>query len=694
MPSLRRIAATTAAALILGAVASLPLLKPIHAHAATAAGGTYHPLTPARILDTRNGTGGFPVAPLGQGATIDVQVAGQGGVPAANLGAVVVNATATDTTAPGYLTIFPTGVPMPLASNLNWVPGQTVPNLVTVGVGSGGKVSVYNGWGSVNVVFDVEGYYSTPAASPGPDGLFNPIVPSRLVDTRIGNGAPAAPLAAAQTLNVQVAGRGGVPANGVSAVVMNFTVTNPTTPSFLTVFPAGKTMPLASNLNFRAGQTVPNRVIVALGAGGQVSVYNGYGSTDLVVDVNGWFTDSSPGGLGSRFTPLTPARIVDSRYGTGGQFSPWGPNTGRAIAVAGQGGVPQLTDPNPPTAAVLNVTVTDTTAPSALIAWPDGAAQPLASDLNWVTGTTVPNLAVVKVGPTGKVDLFNLYGCVNVVVDVVGWFTGPASAIAPAAPPTANPCPSFTKGWLARLNYWRFTAGLPPLTENPTWSQGDYNHSLYMVKDQLVTHYETPGQPYYTPEGDTAARNGNIEVNSFTSFTDDQAIDFWMQAPFHALGMMDPRLSSTGFGAYREARSGWAAGFTLDVLRGNSFSGGTYPVTWPANGMTVPLRSYGGGEFPDPLQACPGYTVPTGLPVFIQVGGNIGTTAGPVHAFTANGVPLEHCVIDSTNPAVGSGLAYRGAVIVIPRQPLQPGVAYVVTLTVNGVPRTWTFQVS
>src|SRR5438270_14055118 len=157
-----------------------------------------------------------------------------------------------------------------------------------------------------------------------------------------------------------------------------------------------------------------------------------------------------------------------------------------------------------------------------------------------------------------------------------------------------------------------------------------------------------------------------------------------MAATFHATFMMDPRLTSTGFGSYREVKSGWQAGFTLDTLRGNSFSGGTYPVFFPGKGSSEPLTSYGGGEFPDPLQACPGYAAPTGLPVFVQIGGNVATTVGPVHSFTGNGVALGHCVIDSNNPSVGSNLTYRGGVVLVPRQPLQSGVRYTVALTVNG----------
>ena len=259
--------------------------------------------------------------------------------------------------------------------------------------------------------------------------------------------------------------------------------------------------------------------------------------------------------------------------------------------------------------------------------------------------------------------------------------------------PSSSPKLTASLNWLAELSLWRSTAFVSALSENTTWSAGDYNHSVYMVKNDLVTHYETAGTPYYTVAGDQAAQNGNIEVNSSTAFTDAQAIDWWMGAPFHAMAMMDPRLKQTGFGSYREVKSGWQAGFTLDTLRGNSFTGGAFPVYWPGNGVTEPLTRYSGNEFPDPLQACAGYSTPVGLPVFIEVGGNVKTVAGPVHTFTGNGTALEHCVIDGTNSALASYLYPRGGVIVIPRQPLQTGVTYTVSLTVNNIPYQWSFTV-
>ena len=268
----------------------------------------------------------------------------------------------------------------------------------------------------------------------------------------------------------------------------------------------------------------------------------------------------------------------------------------------------------------------------------------------------------------------------------------PAGGSSQASPLHLQATPAATSPWLDRLNQWRTSTGVSTLTENSTWSAGDYSHSLYMVKNDLVTHYETPGTPYYTVDGDAAARNGNIQVNSTTATTDPQAIDWWMAAPFHAMAMMDPRLTQTGFGSYREVKSGWQEGGTLDTIRGNSFTGGQYPVYFPGRNTNEPLATYTGGEFPNPLQACPGYAAPTGLPVFIEIGGNVNTTVS-AHSFSANGVALNHCVIDSSASAVSSYLYTRGAVILVPQLPLQTGVTYSVSLTVNGTPYSWSFTV-
>jgi Fibronectin type III domain len=375
--------------------------------------GAYQALVPARILDTRGGAG-----PLGAGATLNVQVLGQGGVPASGVSAVILNVTVTDTTAPSFLIVWPAGLPQPLASNLNWTPGKTVPNLVEVAVGAGGQISLYNGFGTVDLVLDMEGYVNAPAAVPPPAGLFNPVAPNRVLDTRYGNGAPAAQVCAGQTISVKIAGTLGIPSSGVGAVALNVTVTKTVVaPSSLTVYPTGSTRPIASNLNFVPGQTVANGVIVKLGTGGYINFYDAAGHTDIVADVSGWFSDGTTSAGGSSYVGLSPTRLLDTRT-----TQRVGPAATHLLAVAGSGGVPAMGAAVPPAAVVLNVTVTDTTAASYLTLWPDGTAQPLASDLNWIAGDTLPNLIVVKLGADGSIDFYNGFGMTDVIVDVVGWY--------------------------------------------------------------------------------------------------------------------------------------------------------------------------------------------------------------------------------------------------------------------------------
>jgi len=402
-----------------------PAGSSIVAFGLVAATGQYQPLQPMRILDTRSRLGGFGT--LGAGQSIDVQVAGVANIPAATSAtppsAAVLNVTVTNPTAAGFLTIFPAGVPRPLASNLNFVPGKTVPNLVEVALGSGGKVTVFNAAGSTDVIFDVAGWVSTQGTVTGTAGLYRPLLPARLLDTRSGFGGSRT-MSPGQTITVQVSGSGNVPATGASAVVLNVTATNPSAAGFLTVFPAGTAQPLVSNLNFVPGQTVPNRVMVKLGTGGQIAIFNPTGSTDVVVDVGGWFTDGSdPLARGGQFTGLSPTRILDTRVGTGGFGSPVGPGGTIKVPVAGQVGVPAMTATVPPTAVVLNVTVTNTSAASFLTVFPgDAASPPPTSDLNWTPGQTVPNLVVVRLGADGTVAIYNVAGSTDVIADVVGWY--------------------------------------------------------------------------------------------------------------------------------------------------------------------------------------------------------------------------------------------------------------------------------
>ena len=271
------------------AVLAIPVVSPTVTSAAD----------PATIDGLYSGIG-----QIGAGAVTTMTVVGRGGVPLTGVGAVALNVTATEPTAASFLTVWPTGTARPWASNLNFSAGQTVANAVIVKVGADGTISIFNNSGAVHVVVDVVGWFPANQAYMG-------VTPARLADTRNsptidGRFTNTGPRGQAQMADVTVLGRAGVPASGVGAVALNVTVADPTTPSFLTVWPTGASRPTASNLNFVPGQTVPNMVIAKVGAGGQVSIYNNTGSVDVVVDVLGWFPS------GNTFTPLVPARVLDT----------------------------------------------------------------------------------------------------------------------------------------------------------------------------------------------------------------------------------------------------------------------------------------------------------------------------------------------------------------------------------------------
>ena len=214
-------------------------------------------------------------------------LAARGRVRSSGVSAVVLSIPVTEPTASSFLTAWPNGDARPLASNLNYVAGQTVPNLVVVKVGTDGRVNLFNNAGATHLVADVAGWLGVD--TPGPGGALTPLAPNRILDTRTAVGAPAAAVGPGSTLSLQVTGRGGIPASGVSAVVLNVTVTEATAASFLTAWPAGEARPLASNLNYGPGQTVPNLVVVKVGAGGSVNLFNNAGAAHLIADVAGWY---------------------------------------------------------------------------------------------------------------------------------------------------------------------------------------------------------------------------------------------------------------------------------------------------------------------------------------------------------------------------------------------------------------------
>ncbi len=344
----------------------------------TTTGTKFHPVDPTRVLESRpipGNTGGY-TTPWGPGVTrpVDVTATNGSGVPATGVSAVVLNVTVTDTTTAGFLTVFPTGEATPIASNLNWGPGTTIANLVTVKVGSGGQVSFFNAAGSTNVIADVVGWYDADAAANVAGGtLYTPTSPTRILESRpnsgnIGGFTTPWSTGLTRTLDVTGSTTGVVPA-GATAVVLNVTVTDTTTGGFLTLFPADVTsVPTASNLNWSAGKTIPNLVTVRLGTGdastlGKIKVFNAVGNANVIADVVGYY-----GSAGAAFHPLSPVRIQESRFGTGNLVGRWTAGQTRSLDVTDThgSGVPA----SGAQAVIMNVTVTDTTTAGFLTLFP------------------------------------------------------------------------------------------------------------------------------------------------------------------------------------------------------------------------------------------------------------------------------------------------------------------------------------
>ena len=256
-----------------------------------------------------------------------------------------------------------------------------------------------------------------------------PYGPTRVLDTRNGTGTQGStnPVAAGATLKLPLAAVGAIPAN-VSAVVLNLTVTRPTGGGYITAYPTGAPRPTTSSVDFAAGQTVANLAVVPVGSDGTIELFNGSGGTTaLIADVSGYFIPVNAQG----YTAATPARLLDTRNGTGGYPYP----TVRAgtpvrLKIAGADGIPAGV-----TAVALNLTVAAPSVGGYIAAYPDGQQQPTVSNVDFTAGQTVANAAIVPVGADGSIDLAIAGGPARLIADVYGYFTpSGASAFVPAFP--------------------------------------------------------------------------------------------------------------------------------------------------------------------------------------------------------------------------------------------------------------------
>ncbi len=380
------------------------------AQAVASTPGLYQSVRPTRLLDTRAGTGATQ-APLAPGATLSFDATTGLGGP---VGAVALTITAVRPLGGGWLTVYPTGLTRPLASTVNFVPDRTTVNATLVPVGTNGRVSIYNGsTGSVDVLADLTGWWTSGTVDPATAGAMNTLSPTRILDTRV---SPRVPAGARVTTKVPVLGRGGVPGSGVSAVAVNLTVTSPTAAGFLT---AGSEAPqagslLTSTLNFTTRQTRANLAIVPVNPDGTIAVYNGSsGTSHLVVDLLGYFNDGQPAEDGA-YVSSTVYRSADTRRDTAGPIPAL---TKRKIQLLPDDGTAAIFK-----AMAVNITVARAQSSGFLTAWDGATDLPPTSNNNFRAGEDGASSTIVPLNSDGSITVYNgSFGNVDVVVDTSGF---------------------------------------------------------------------------------------------------------------------------------------------------------------------------------------------------------------------------------------------------------------------------------
>lgn len=374
---------------------------------------------PARLLETRPGLptvdGRYAgVGPRLGGTVTELDVAGRAGVRRKAV-AVALNVTVTNATSPGFVTAYPCDAPRPLAAQVNFPARTDVATAVVVKLATDGRLCLFSPV-DTDLLVDLNGYY--------PQGTsYEPLQPARLLETRADPGLTTVDgqflalgtRTAGQVTELQVGGRGGVPADAGQAV-LNVTVTGPKLPGFVTAYPCDGPRPTASNLNYAANATVTNAVVAPLDATGRVCLFT-LVPAELVVDVNGYVPDRAS------FVSVAPSRLMDTRTEAGiatidGQQAGLGlraAGSTTSLIVAGRASIPSTAR-----AVVLNVTVTGPTAAGFLTLHACGDPRPLASNLNFAAGTTVANLVTAEIGDNSSVCVFSSVPA-HLVIDVTNY---------------------------------------------------------------------------------------------------------------------------------------------------------------------------------------------------------------------------------------------------------------------------------
>jgi hypothetical protein len=360
----------------------------------------------------------------------------------------------------------------------------------------------------------------SPTQTATPASYYQPVPQTRILDTRT-TGA----VAANAITNLQITGKAGVPASNVTAVAFTLTVTAPTAAGHIDVYPDDTPPVGTSNVNFTAGQTISNYVIVPVGPNGHIDLANGSpGTVQLLGDISGYFTSDNTASGDTSYTPLSPTRLMDTRDGTGGTHGPVPAGQTTSLKVGGNAGIPTGVN-----AVAVNITATNEAAASYLITYADGTTKPAISGLQFTTGQDISGLAIVPVSSLGYIDLWN-GATTDLIVDAIGYFTsGTTGQKYHALPATRMIDTRQTGGPVTNRATLPVAQGNTVVAANPT-----------LVLNMTATSSTANGFLVAYPDGTTMPGTSNV------NYVTNQTIPNLDLAPVGDTGTLDITNQSSG----------------------------------------------------------------------------------------------------------------------------------------------------
>jgi uncharacterized protein YkwD len=295
----------------------------------------------------------------------------------------------------------------------------------------------------------------------------------------------------------------------------------------------------------------------------------------------------------------------------------------------------------------------------------------------------------------------------------------------------ATPSPA----WLRQMNQARTASGLGPIEDSAFLSSADLKHAEYLVKTHATfalgakNHDEDESSPFYSAIGRAAGKTGDVIADADARLTDQEAIDGWLYAPFHALPILDPELKEAGFGRYCSTQScaavlnfGRGSSWSLNGAKPQSADGAPHhqfkqlshfagdtstrivfprPVLFPPDGGASAHAAFRDGEWPLPYSGCAGYELPTGPIALASFGRDFAPTVSD-SSFTVDGHAVDSCVVTAATyntpdseqlKAAKSGLEHFAAVFVIPREPVGKDSNCRVSISTDAGNAEWSFRI-